>query len=126
MSTFTPGWSAPMTTDDIAPIQVISGNKRVDPRPDPFAVQDSRTVTTQELLAAMAISSRTVETSRRATTNWTLIAPGFAVPEDEAASRFGSLDLDDYRTRMAPGVYETFIRFLGAVPNRANVDARAL
>ena len=50
------------------------------------------------------------------------VAPGIVVGVDEYEERFGRLDLDALREKMPPAVFKAFIRHVGAVSGRADLE----
>lgn len=44
-----------------------------------------------------------------------LVAPGVTVGPDEYRARFVGVDLDGFRARVDPAVFQTFVRFFGQV-----------
>ena len=55
-------------------------------------------------------------------TKWRTVAPGVIVSRDEYEERYGCLDLERYRQAMSPDVFEAFVRFIGGIPGRPDVD----
>lgn len=53
---------------------------------------------------------------------WRAVAPGIIVPLEEYERRFGLIDLDEYRRRMAPELFAAFVRFVGSIPGRPDLD----
>lgn len=50
------------------------------------------------------------------------VMPGLVMTQREFQIRFGSIPLDDYRERMAPAVFEAYVRFIGLVPGDPRFD----
>ena len=50
------------------------------------------------------------------------VAPGIVVTPSEYAERYGSLDLDRLRNSMTPEVFKAFVRHIGAVTGREDLD----
>lgn len=50
------------------------------------------------------------------------IAPGIVVTAAEYQERYGGLDLESLRQRMTPAVYKAFVRYIGAIPGRKDLD----
>ncbi len=55
------------------------------------------------------------EMSNRVSVDTTLVAPGLLMSVVESEARFGDLPLDEYRARMSPEAFATFVRFAGLV-----------
>jgi hypothetical protein len=53
---------------------------------------------------------------------WRVVAPGVVVTQDEYTQRYSAIDLERYRKAMPPEVFRTFVRFIGAVPGRSDLD----
>lgn len=50
------------------------------------------------------------------------VAPGIVVTPSEYAERYGSLDLNRLRDSMTPEVFKAFVRHIGAVTGREDLD----
>jgi hypothetical protein len=59
---------------------------------------------------------------RSAASKWVMLVPGMAVRTDEYEERFGGVDLDRLRTRMTPELFAAFVRQVGTVTGRADMD----
>jgi hypothetical protein len=53
---------------------------------------------------------------------WRTVAPGFVAPAEEYEQRFTGVDLEGLRARMSPEVFTAYIRFLGVIPGKADLD----
>lgn len=53
---------------------------------------------------------------------WVTVAPGVAVRGDTYNDRFGPIDLDALRDKMPPRVFAAFVRHIGVVPGREEID----
>jgi hypothetical protein len=51
-----------------------------------------------------------------------VVAPGIIVRSSEYEERFGGIELDEYRKRMSPEVFEVFVRYIGSIPGRSTLD----
>ena len=54
--------------------------------------------------------------------SWASVAPGVIVRASEYEERYGGLDLQGLRKRMAPAVFKAFVRHIGTVPGRPDLD----
>jgi hypothetical protein len=50
------------------------------------------------------------------------VSGGLVVTQDEYDTRFAGLPLEDYQRRMAPAVFEAYVRFVGLVPGDPRFD----
>ncbi len=50
------------------------------------------------------------------------VAPGIVVSPGEFAERYGGLDLDRLRATMKPEIFNAFVRHIGAVTGREDLD----
>ena len=55
-----------------------------------------------------------------------LLAPGVIVRQEEYERRFASIDLDRIRQRMPPRLFQAFVRHIGAIEGRDDVDVTEL
>jgi hypothetical protein len=51
-----------------------------------------------------------------------LVAPGIMVRADEFEERYGGIDLEGLKGRMTPAVFKAFVRHIGSVPGRPDLD----
>jgi len=51
-----------------------------------------------------------------------VVAPGIMVSAAEYQERYGGIDLEGLRQRMNPAVYKAFVRFIGSIPGREDLD----
>jgi hypothetical protein len=51
-----------------------------------------------------------------------VVAPGILVRADEFEERYGGIDLQGLRARMAPAVFKAFVRHIGSIPGRPDLD----
>jgi hypothetical protein len=51
-----------------------------------------------------------------------VVAPGIILCASEYKERFGGIELDEYRKRMSPEVFEVFVRYIGSIPGRSTLD----
>lgn len=51
-----------------------------------------------------------------------LVAPGIAVGEDEYERRYGDIDLEQYRQQMSPDLFKAFVRHIGCIPGKPDLD----
>jgi hypothetical protein len=50
------------------------------------------------------------------------VAPGIIVRADDYEERYAGIDLQGLRARMTPEVFQAFVRYIGSVPGRGNLD----
>ena len=55
-----------------------------------------------------------------------IVAPGVIVSASEYQERYGGIDLEALRRRMAPAVYKAFVRYIGSVRGREDLDVDAI
>ena len=51
-----------------------------------------------------------------------VVAPGIAVRADEYEERYAGIDLQNLRGRMTPAMFKAFVRHLGSIPGRPDLD----
>jgi hypothetical protein len=51
-----------------------------------------------------------------------VVAPGIAVRADEYEERYAGIDLESLKSRMTPAVFKAFVRHLGSIPGRSDLD----
>ena len=51
-----------------------------------------------------------------------VVAPGIMVRADEFEDRYGGLDLEALKARMTPGLFKAFVRHVGSIPGRPDLD----
>jgi hypothetical protein len=51
-----------------------------------------------------------------------VVAPGIAVRSDEYEERYAGIDLEGLRGRMTPAMFKAFVRHLGSIPGRPDLD----
>ena len=51
-----------------------------------------------------------------------LVAPGIMVRPDEFEERYGGIDLQGLKARMTPAVFKAFVRHIGSIPGRPDLD----
>ena len=51
-----------------------------------------------------------------------VVAPGIAVQADEYEERYGSIDLEYYREHMSPEMFKAFVRNIGSIRGRKDLD----
>jgi len=50
------------------------------------------------------------------------VAPGILVRAHEFEERYGGIDLGALRSRMTPAIFKAFVRHIGSVPGRPDLD----
>lgn len=55
-----------------------------------------------------------------------LVAPGILVPGDEYKKRFGTIDLEEYRRKMSPGLFRVFVKHIGSISGMSKLDIQKL
>jgi len=87
-------------------------------------VPDQLTTAWTHLASRMGLSQRKGWGSSKKVDrlDWVTVAPGVAVRGDTYDDRFGSIDLDALRDKMPSGVFAAFIRHMGVVPGREEID----
>lgn len=55
-----------------------------------------------------------------------IVAPGVIVSASEYQERYGGIDLEALRRRMAPAVFKAFVRYIGSVRGREDLDVDAI
>ena len=50
------------------------------------------------------------------------VAPGIVVGAQEYEERYGGIDIEGLRARMAPAVFKAFVRHIGSVSGREDLD----
>ncbi|MCJ7510611.1 MAG: hypothetical protein MUP14_06970 [Dehalococcoidia bacterium] len=50
------------------------------------------------------------------------MAPGIMVRADEFEERYGGIDLQGLRSRMTPAIFKVFVRHIGSIPGRPDLD----
>jgi len=51
-----------------------------------------------------------------------VVAPGIAVRSDEYEERYAGIDLEGLRGRMTPAMFKAFVRHLGSIPGRPDLN----
>ena len=51
-----------------------------------------------------------------------LVAPGIMVRPDEFEERYGGIDLQGLKARMTPAIFKAFVRHIGSIPGRPDLD----
>jgi hypothetical protein len=51
-----------------------------------------------------------------------LVAPGIMVRADEFEERYGGIDLQGLKARMTPAIFKAFVRHIGSIPGRPDLD----
>jgi len=51
-----------------------------------------------------------------------VVAPGILVRADEFEERYGGIDLQGLRSRMTPALFKAFVRHIGSIPGRPDLD----
>jgi len=51
-----------------------------------------------------------------------VVAPGIAVQASEYEERFGGIDLEYYREHMSPELFKAFVRHIGAIRGRTDLN----
>jgi hypothetical protein len=51
-----------------------------------------------------------------------VVAPGILVRGDEFEERYGGIDLEGLRGRMTPALFKAFVRHIGSIPGRPDLD----
>jgi hypothetical protein len=51
-----------------------------------------------------------------------LVAPNVSVRFEEYEQRYGGIDLEQLRQRMAPELYKAFVRHIGSIPGDPDLD----
>ncbi len=59
---------------------------------------------------------------KSAAPEWVVIAPGIAIRSEEYRERFEGIDLEGLRGRMSPGLFLAYVRHLGVVRGRGDLD----
>jgi len=62
------------------------------------------------------------EPLRRTWLGAVVVAPGILVRGDEFEERYGGIDLEELRSRMTPALFKAFVRHIGSVPGRPDLD----
>jgi hypothetical protein len=57
---------------------------------------------------------------------WRLVAPGMILRAQEYEDRYGGVALDDLRVRMEPGLFNTYVRYIGILAGQDGVDVNQL
>jgi hypothetical protein len=55
-----------------------------------------------------------------------VVAPGIIVTVGEYEERYGGIDLGELRGRMTPGVYKAFVRYIGSIRGREDLDVNVI
>jgi len=55
-----------------------------------------------------------------------VVAPGIMVRPNEYEERYGGIDLEGLRDRMTPALFRAFVRHIGAVPGRPDLDVNEI
>lgn len=53
---------------------------------------------------------------------WTIVAPGIMMRTNEYQERFSGIDLDSFKQKMDPKLFAAFVRHLGTVSGRDDLD----
>lgn len=67
-----------------------------------------------------------IEERRLPPEGWVIVAPGIMVRTGEYQERFASLDLASLRRRMSSALFAAFIRHLGTVTGRPDLDVEEI
>ncbi|MBA7653113.1 hypothetical protein ES703_60956 [subsurface metagenome] len=51
-----------------------------------------------------------------------VVAPGIVVGDDEYKQRYGDIDLEQYRQQMSPELFKAFVRHIGRIPGKPDLD----
>lgn len=51
-----------------------------------------------------------------------VVAPGIMVRADEFEERYGGIDLEGLKARMTPAIFKAFVRHIGSIPGRPDLD----
>jgi hypothetical protein len=51
-----------------------------------------------------------------------VVAPGIAVEVDEYEERYGSIDLEYFRTHMSPEMFKAYVRHIGSIKGRPELN----
>jgi len=51
-----------------------------------------------------------------------VVAPGILVRADEFEERYGGIDLQGLKARMTPAIFKAFVRHIGSIPGRPDLD----
>ena len=63
-----------------------------------------------------------IEQTKPPPATWVTVAPGIIVRTDEYEERFGGIDLEELKGRMTPALFEAFVRHIGSIPGRPDLD----
>jgi hypothetical protein len=72
--------------------------------------------------AGYAQPEEVIEERARVPERWVIIAPGIMVRPEEYRERYAALDLESLRERMSPSVFAAFVRHVGCVSGREELD----
>jgi hypothetical protein len=59
---------------------------------------------------------------RRARLGAVVVAPGIMVRADEFEERYGGIDLQGLKARMTPAIFKAFVRHIGSIRGRPDLD----
>ena len=62
------------------------------------------------------------EPERRGWLGAVVVAPGIMVRADEFEERYGGIDLQGLKARMTPALFKAFVRHIGSIPGRPDLD----
>ena len=62
------------------------------------------------------------EPERRGWLGAVVVAPGIMVRADEFEERYGGIDLQGLKARMTPAIFKAFVRHIGSIPGRPDLD----
>jgi hypothetical protein len=51
-----------------------------------------------------------------------VVAPGIVVGGDEYKERYGDIDLEQYRQQMSPELFKAFVRHIGCIPGKPDLE----
>jgi hypothetical protein len=51
-----------------------------------------------------------------------VVAQGILVRADEFEERYGGIDLQGLKARMTPAIFKAFVRHIGSIPGRPDLD----
>lgn len=72
--------------------------------------------------AGYAQPEEVVQEQARVAERWVIIAPGIMVRPEEYRERYAALDLESLRQRMSPSVFAAFVRHVGCVSGREELE----
>lgn len=63
-----------------------------------------------------------IEDTKPPPATWVTVAPGIIVRAAEYEERYAGIDLEGLRARMTPTLFEAFVRHIGSIPGRPDLD----